>query len=147
VSKLSISASSFVMLVDGTVPSVTPGRSTTMEYAVLIYGDESAWLNADEATQKEMYAAHDEFARQCAERGHKITGGLELRSTASAKTVRGTAESVSVTDGPFAETAEQLGGFYLVATDDLDDLVKAVGLISFGEPVEIRPAVASDERP
>ncbi len=118
-----------------------------MEYAVLIYGDESVWLNADEATQKEMYAAHGEFARRCAERGHKITAGLELRGTATAKTVRGTAESVTVTDGPYAETAEQLGGFYTVDTDDLDDLTKVVGLISFGEPVEIRPAVASDERP
>jgi hypothetical protein len=135
------------MLVDGIVRSATPGGQQSMEYAVLIYGDESAWSNADEATRKEMYAAHGEFARQCAERGHKVTGGLELRPTATAKTVRGTAESVSVTDGPFAETAEQLGGFYLVDTDDLDDLIKAVGLISFGEPVEIRPAVASDERP
>jgi hypothetical protein len=118
-----------------------------MEYAVLIYGNEAVWQSADEATQKEMYAAHGEFARRCAERGHKITAGLELRGTATAKTVRGTAESVTVTDGPFAETAEQLGGFYVVDTDDLDDLADVVGLISFGEPVEIRPAVASDERP
>ena len=72
-----------------------------MEYAVLIYGDESVWLNADETTQKKMYAAHGEFASRCAERGHKITAGLELRGTASAKTVRGTAESVTVTDGPY----------------------------------------------
>jgi hypothetical protein len=118
-----------------------------MEYAVLIYGNEAVWQSADEATQKEMYAAHGEFARRCAERGHKISAGLELRGTATAKTVRGTAESVTVTDGPFAETAEQLGGFYVVDTDDLDDLANVVGLISFGEPVEIRPAVASDERP
>jgi hypothetical protein len=118
-----------------------------MEYAVLIYGNEAVWQSADEATQKEMYAAHGEFARRCAERGHKISAGLELRGTATAKTVRGTAESVTVTDGPFAETAEQLGGFYVVDTDDLDDLADVVGLISFGEPVEIRPAVASDERP
>ncbi len=61
--------------------------------------------------------------------------------------VRGTAKSVTVTDGPFAETAEQLGGFYVVDTDDLDDLANVVGQISFGEPVEIRPAMASDERP
>jgi hypothetical protein len=118
-----------------------------MEYAVLLFGDESVWLDADEATAKEVYAAHDEFSRLCAERGHKITGGLELRSTATAKTVRGTADSVTVTDGPYAETAEQLGGFYTIETDDLDDLTKLVGLISFGEPVEIRPSVTSDERP
>jgi hypothetical protein len=118
-----------------------------MEYAVLLFGDESVWANADEATLKEVYAAHDEFSRRCAERGHKITGGLELHGTATAKTVRGTAESVTVTDGPYAETAEQLGGFYTIETDDLDDLTKLVGLISFGEPVEIRRSVTSDERP
>ena len=118
-----------------------------MEYAVLIYGDESVWLNADEATQKEMYAAHGEFARRCAEGGHKITAGLELRGTATAKTVRGTLESVTVTDGPYAETAEQLGGFYTVDTDDFDGLTELVGLISFGAPIEIRPSVTSAERP
>lgn len=117
-----------------------------MEYAVLIYGDETVWLNADDAKRKEIYGEHVEFQRLLAEHGHKMTGVAELRGTATAKTVRGTSESVTVTDGPFAETTEQLGGFYLVETDDLDDLTKLVGIISDGEPVEIRPLVPSSEQ-
>ena len=94
---------------------------------MLIYGDEKVWETADEATQKQMYAAHAEFARRCGEQRPQDHGGAELRGTSTARTVRGTAESVSVTDGPFAETAEQLGGFYLVETDDIDDLIKLAG--------------------
>jgi hypothetical protein len=117
-----------------------------MKYAVLIYGDEKAWESADDETRKEMYAAHSEFSRLLEEHGHKLTGGTELRGTSSARTVRGTGESVTVTDGPFAETAEQLGGFYLVDTDDIDDVYKLAGLISFGASIEIRPLVQSDEQ-
>jgi hypothetical protein len=117
-----------------------------MEYALLIYGDERAWLTADEARRKEIYGQHTEFARLLSEHGHKITSGAELRGTRSAKTVRGTTESVTVTDGPFAETAEQLGGFYIVETDDLDDLTNLVGIISNNEPVEIRACVPSSEQ-
>jgi hypothetical protein len=117
-----------------------------MEYAILLYGDEKRWEAANAELRKEMYGAHNEFAKLCAAHGHKITGGAELRSTSTGRTVRGTADSVSVTDGPFTETAEQLGGIYLVETDDLDDLTKLVGIISNGESVEIRPTVPSSEQ-
>ncbi len=117
-----------------------------MEYAVLLYGDEQVWEDADAETRTATFANHTEFMRLLAERGHKITGGAELRPTGSTRTVRGTADAVTVTDGPFAETAEQLGGFYLVDTDDLDDLAKLVGIISGGEPVEIRPCVPPQEQ-
>jgi hypothetical protein len=117
-----------------------------MEYALLIYGQEKVWESADEATRAEMYAAHTEFARLLGEHGHKMTGGAELRGTSTARTLRGSPESVSVTDGPFAETAEQLGGFYLVETDDVDDVIKLAGVISFGEPIEVRRVVPSSER-
>jgi hypothetical protein len=52
--------------------------------------------------------------------------------------VRGTLDHVSVTDGPYAETVEQLTGFYLVESDDLDDLLNVCGLVSEGDPVEVR---------
>ncbi len=57
---------------------------------------------------------------------------------------RGTPDSVDVTDGPFAETAEQLGGFYLVETDDIDHVIKLAGLISYGEPIEVRPTTSGE---
>jgi hypothetical protein len=116
-----------------------------MEYALLIYGDEKVWQEADEATRSEVYAAHTEFARLLGEHGHKMSGGAELRGTSSARTLRGSPESVNVTEGPFAETAEQLGGFYLVETDDIDDVIKLAGLISFGEPIEVRAVVPRSE--
>jgi hypothetical protein len=116
-----------------------------MEYALLIYGEEKTWESADEATRAEVYAAHTEFARLLGEHSHKMTGGAELRGTSTARTLRGSPESVSVTEGPFAETAEQLGGFYLVETDDIDDVIKLAGLISFGQPIEVRPVVPSSE--
>ncbi|MDQ3543905.1 MAG: YciI family protein [Actinomycetota bacterium] len=117
-----------------------------MEYVVLLYGNETTWEQADADTRTKAFADHTEFSRVLAARGHTITGGAELRSTRTAMTVRGTAASVTVTDGPFAETAEQLGGFYVVETDDLDDLTKLVGIISGGDPVEIRPCVPSEEQ-
>lgn len=117
-----------------------------MQYAVLLYGDEKEWERADTEARAKTYTDHAEFARLLAERGHTITGGAELRSTATAKTVRGTSDQIAITDGPFAETSEQLGGFYVVDTDDLDDLLKLVGIISAGEPVEVRPCVPSEEQ-
>jgi hypothetical protein len=130
------------------LPGARPAtdRITTMEYALLIYGDEKVWDAADEATRQEVYAAHMEFARLCAEHGHKITGGSELRPSSSARTVRRTGESVDVTDGPFAETAEQLGGFYVIDTEDVDDLVQLVGNTLYEPTFELRPVVPASEQ-
>ncbi len=117
-----------------------------MEYALLIYGDEKVWQDADEATRQEVMAAHAEFSRLCAEKGHKITSGAELHSTSSARTLRRTGDSVDVTDGPFAETAEQLGGFYMIDTDDPDGLFQLVGSSLYEPTFELRPVVPHDEQ-
>ena len=111
------------------------------EYMVLLHGDERVWAEADEAARRRAYAMHAEFSRLAGERGHRITGGAELGVAASATIVRGTAEGVSISEGPCAETVEQLGGFYLVETDNLPDLLQLVGIISDGAPVEVRPTV------
>jgi hypothetical protein len=82
-----------------------------------------------------MYAKHGEFARLLAERGHKVTAGAELTHSRHAKTVRADA----VTDGPYAESVEQLSGFYLVDTEDLADLHQCIGrLTGAGEGIEVR---------
>src|SRR4029450_6006532 len=82
-----------------------------------------------EEQKSETYARHGEFARLLAERGHKITGGSELTHSREAKLVRKGPDGVVVTDGPYAETVEQLTGFYLVDTDDLDDLLQVCALL------------------
>ena len=112
------------------------------EYAVLLPGDENVWENASEEDRAAMYAKHGEFARQLAERGHKVTGGAELTHSRNAKLVRRSGSGITVTDGPYAETVEQLGGFYLVETDDLDDLLEVCGILAGADvPVEVRAAV------
>ena len=85
-----------------------------------------------------VYGLHEEFTRLLGERGHTVTGGAELRPSAQTRVVRGTRDAVTVTNGPYAETVEQLGGFYLVDTDDLDDLLRLCGLLSEGDPIEVR---------
>jgi hypothetical protein len=112
------------------------------EYVVLLPGDENAWASATEQQKAEMYAKHGEFARLLGERGHKITGGNELTHSSEAKLVRNGPDGIVVTDGPYAETVEQLTGFYVVDTDDLDDLLQVVGVLAGAEgAIEVRPTV------
>lgn len=107
-------------------------------YVVLLPGDEAVWESATEEERASTYARHGEFARQLAERGHTVTAGAELTHSREAKSVR----ADGVTDGPYAETAEQLGGFYVVDSDDLDDLLEICGVLAddFGG-VEVRTTV------
>ncbi|MCB0895821.1 MAG: transcription initiation protein [Nocardioides sp.] len=110
-------------------------------YAILLTGDESTWESASEEDRSAMYAKHGEFARLLEERGHKITGGAELTHSRTAKVVRRSGDATTVTDGPYAETVEQLTGFYVVETDDLDDLLEVVGILAEGWAAEVRQAV------
>ena len=117
------------------------------EYVVLLHSDESRWREADDEARQAAYEAHGEFSRLAAERGHRITGGAELDVAASATVVTGTAGTVSITEGPYAESVEQLGGYYVIETDDLPDLLQLLGIISDGEPVEVRPTVPAPALP
>jgi hypothetical protein len=110
-------------------------------YAILLPGDEAAWAAADAAEKARVYGLHDQFSQTLEQRGHKIVGGAELAQSSTAKTVRGTANEVLVSEGPYAETIEQLTGFYLVESEDADDLAQICGIISEGEPIEIRACV------
>jgi hypothetical protein len=110
-------------------------------YAVLLPGDESTWESASAEERAAMYDKHSRFAELLAERGHKVTGGQELTNSASARIVSGSLDSVTVTDGPYAETTEQLTGFYTVETDDLEDLLNVVGILAESGRVEVRACV------
>jgi hypothetical protein len=109
-------------------------------YVVLLPGDEAAWEATPEVQKQEMYAMHAEFARLLAERGHKVTGGAELAPSSEARVLRTSADGEhSVTQGPYAETAEQLTGFYVVESADLDDLIDVCKVFGKGErAIEIR---------
>lgn len=113
------------------------------EYVVLIPDHEAQWEAATAEHRASVYERHAEFARLLAERGHEITGGNELQPSRTAITVRTAADGThTVTEGPYAESTEQLSGFYVVRTDDLTDLVEVVKVLGAAEgALEIRPVV------
>jgi hypothetical protein len=103
------------------------------KYVVLIPADEAAWEATPQQEKERVRDAHAAFGKLLAERGHTFVEGAELVPSAQAKIVSGSVDDVTVTDGPYAETAEQLSGFYVIDTDDLDDLLKCVGRICSAE--------------
>ena len=110
------------------------------KYVVLIPADEAAWESTAQEERDRTYQAHSEFAALLARRGHHFVEGAELVPSTQAKIVSGSLDQVTVTDGPYAEAAEQLSGFYLIDTDDLDDLLRCVGRLCSAEGrIEVRP--------
>lgn len=89
-----------------------------MRYLVLIYEDEEVWRSLDDAGRARYDVAHRAFSDAAEAAGVRIEVGEALAGVASARTARRVGDDVTVTDGPFAETTEQLGGLYLVDTPD-----------------------------
>jgi hypothetical protein len=115
-----------------------------MEYALLIYGDEKVWASRTEAESQEVLERHMRFSAMLAERG-AIRGANELALASTATTLRHDGDDVSVTDGPFAETTEVLGGYYLIEAADLDEAIALAKELPEGV-VEIRPVVPHGEQ-
>ena len=112
------------------------------KYVVLIPGNETTWEALPQAEKERVFGGHAEFAELLAQRGHTFVEGAELVPSSQAHIVHGSLDDVTVTEGPYAETAEQLTGFYVIDTDDLDDLLKCVGRISSVESgIEVRAYV------
>lgn len=110
-----------------------------MKYMLLIYGDEQAW---DEATREQCYGESAQLAQELHARGLYLAAS-PLRPTATATSVRVRAGKRLVTDGPFAETREQLGGYFLIDAQDLDEAIDIAGRIPGARlgTVEIRPVI------
>jgi hypothetical protein len=109
-------------------------------YAALLYTRDSDWTAPEELDESKEYAAFGAAA------GEAITGGAALYPTATATTVRvsgGKGGDVTVTDGPFAEAKEVLGGFYLLDAPDLDAAVRLAAQIpaAWDGGVELRPVI------
>ncbi|MDM7832643.1 YciI family protein [Cellulomonas edaphi] len=118
---------------------------TTATYLVLLHGDEGQWQSRDAASLAALDASHQEFVAACARDGHEILAAHELDYARTARVVRrGAGRPPEVTDGPFTEAVEQLGGFYLVRTADVDALVALVA-DTLTEDAEIRPVVAGTQ--
>ena len=109
-----------------------------MRYLVLLAADESVWPSLSVAEQEAEMATHDAFDRAVRARG-AVVAGEALGEAGTATTLRRVHGSLQVTDGPYAETVEQIGGFYLVDMPDLDQLTEACALLPDYYAVESRP--------
>ncbi len=90
-----------------------------MKYLLLIYANEAGMQAATKAETDQMHAAYGAYTEALQKAG-VIVGGERLRPTASASTVRIAGGKTQVLDGPYAETKEQLGGYYMIDVPDLD---------------------------
>jgi hypothetical protein len=106
------------------------------QYLILIYENEAEYQDMTPEQGQQIFEAHNRFSEQVGERGATILGGNALEPTATATTVR----DDIVTDGPFAETKEVLGGYYLIDARDLDHALEIAKLCPapYGG-VEVRP--------
>ena len=112
-----------------------------MQYLLTIYGDEKAQANIppeQQAAGVQEWFKFDEMLRKSA----TVVSGGGLQPTSSATTIRFKNGKMITSDGPFAETKEQLGGYYLIEAKDLDDAIHWAGKmpnLPFGGSVEVRP--------
>ena len=109
-----------------------------MQFLLLIYDEEKRWKKLSEAEQSEETREFGAFGKEFAK---AIQGGNGLQPTPTAKTVRIRKGERLVTDGPFAETKEQLGGYYLVEARDADEAIAIAAKIPWARfgSIEVRP--------
>jgi hypothetical protein len=111
-----------------------------MKYLCLIYSIESQWDTMPRAEYNAVMGEYFAFTEQIRGQG-KYLAGEGLQPTGTATTVRVRKGKISTTDGPFAETKEQLGGFYLIEADDLNDAIQTASRIPSARygAIEVRP--------
>jgi hypothetical protein len=113
-----------------------------MKYAILIYDDPKIL----EEVGRPLLDDYEKYANGLVEQG-KMRGGEQL-STTSVTTLTSEGGKTIVADGPFAETKEQLGGFFLIECASLDEALESAGRIPslrYGGKVEVRPVLGDDE--
>jgi hypothetical protein len=113
-----------------------------MQYMLLIYSNEAVMKNATPADRDVMFRAYADFTQRIVTSGH-MKAGDALQPTTTATTVRVRDGKTLTTDGPFAETKEQLGGYYLVEAKDLDEATKLAAGIPGAQhgSIEVRPVM------
>jgi len=111
-----------------------------MKYLCLIYEDESFWTTTPKPELDAIMVDYRAFGTTYKQSGH-ILGGHALQPTSSATTIRVRNGKMSTTDGPFAETREQLGGYYMLDAKDLNEAIQIAAKIPGAKSgcVEVRP--------
>ncbi|HJS48924.1 MAG TPA: YciI family protein [Gaiellaceae bacterium] len=117
-----------------------------MQYMALIYGDEKLWSSFTDEETEAVYDRYRAFGRD-AEAAGVLAGGNELGLTRNATTVRVRADETLVTDGPYAEVKEALGGFYLLECTSMEEALDwAARIPGAGHgAVEVRPVYVDPE--
>jgi hypothetical protein len=117
-----------------------------VQYLALIYADEEAWAGFTEGEREAAYDQYRAFGREAEEAG-VLAGGNELGSTRDATTVRVRGHETLVTDGPYAEVKEALGGYYVLECASLDDALDWAARIPGAHhgAVEVRPVYVDPE--
>jgi hypothetical protein len=111
-----------------------------MNYMLLIYGDEKRWDSRSPEQRTATLAAYNSYTKALSDAG-VLVRGEPLERTATATTVRNVDGKTQVLDGPFAETKEQLGGFYLLDVADADEALRWAARCPGAETgsIEVRP--------
>ena len=113
-----------------------------MKYLLLIYQDEPSWNALSEAERQQIYLEYRNLRDELQTRGQFVTGS-QLQPIATATSVRVRDGKELVTDGPFAETHEQLGGYFLIEAKNLDEATSIAARIPAAQTgtIEVRPLV------
>jgi hypothetical protein len=113
-----------------------------MKYLLLIYNNEQAWDAISEGERQQIYGEFRQLREQLLSRG-QFVGGSQLQPISTATSVRVRDGKELVTDGPFAETHEQLGGFFLIEAENLDEATSIAARIPSATmgTIEVRPLV------
>jgi hypothetical protein len=117
-------------------------RKNQMKYMLLIYHDEQSWNAVSEAERQQIYLEFRQLRAELQSRGQFVTGS-QLQPVTTATTVRVRDGKELVTDGPFAETHEQLGGYFLIEAGNLDEATSIAARIPSARTgtIEVRPLV------
>ena len=113
-----------------------------MQYLLLIHDDEKLWASMSEEERNELFGEYKAFGDRLREAGDYV-GANQLQPTSTATTVHVRDGETVITDGPYAETKEQLGGYYLIEVDSLDDALEWAARIPSSRisSIEVRPVV------
>jgi hypothetical protein len=117
-----------------------------MKYLCLIYDTEARWATMSEQEGRQIMKEYFDFTDDIMKSGHMIAGD-SLMPTSTATTVRLRNGKLGTTDGPFAETKEQLGGYYLIDAKDLNEAIQIAARIPGAKTgsIEVRPVEVFDQ--
>ena len=118
-----------------------------MQYLLFCCFNEKQWESLPAPKRDGIMRDYGEWVRSLTASGHHLSGA-QLMPTSSARSIRGGNGKAAVTDGPFAETKEQLGGYHLMECRDFDEalaMAKRIPTIPYGGTVEVRPLVNKQE--